>query len=118
MPAAIRPSGPSRPHVVRRRARASALLLALVLAVLGAAPAQAHDVLVPSSPVNGDASGPVVDGTSVTAAVADATTGPTTEHGDDHQVLGGHGEHLAMGAGAVVLALLGVGGVVLRRRRD
>ncbi|MFK5583297.1 hypothetical protein [Serinicoccus sp. LYQ131] len=72
---------------------------------------------MPSSPA--DASGPVGDGTPVTVAVADANTGPvTTEHRDDHQVLGGHGEHLAMGAGAVVLALLGVGGVVLRRRRD
>ncbi|MFK5689350.1 copper resistance protein CopC [Ornithinimicrobium sp. LYQ92] len=201
MTAAIRPSGPSRPHVVRRRARASALVLALVLAVLGAAPAQAHDVLVSSSPADGEvlavpppeieltfsgeiqdispqviiagADGtqiaspePVVDGTLVTADVEDdlpdgsyvvtwrvvsadghpiagrfsfgvgddeqstpagATTGDeaedptsgstTTDHGGDHEVLGGHGEHIAMGAGAVALALLGIGGVVLRRRR-
>lgn len=201
MPAATRPSGPSRPHVLRRPARASALLLALMLAVLGAAPAQAHDVLVSSSPADGEvlavpppeieltfsgeiqdispqviiagADGtqiaspePMVDGTLVTADVQDglpdgsyvvtwrvvsadghpiagrfsfgvgdaepstptsATIGneaeeptsgsTTTDHGGDHEVLGGHGEHIAMGAGAVALALLGIGGVVLRRRR-
>lgn len=177
------------------------LVVAVILAALGAAPASAHDALVSSTPGDGDAlwaapdeieltfTGemqdispqvvisdaegvqvasvePVVDGTVVTAPVEadlsegaydvtwrvvssdghpiagrfsfsiggaapaqseDVETEPEAEAGQvaetsshvsqDPGVLGGHGEHIAMGAGVVALALLGIGGVVLRRRR-
>ncbi|WP_298749124.1 copper resistance CopC family protein [uncultured Serinicoccus sp.] len=199
MSSLIHAAGPSRSGTTRTQAPLVALVVAIVLAALGAAPASAHDALVSSTPGDGDAlpsapdeieltfTGeiqdispqliisdaegvqvasiePVVDGTVVTAPVeADLTEGAydvtwrvvssdghpiagrlsfsigdaapaetdavepesgpdqgaeTTSHGsEDHGVLGGHGEHIAMGAGAVALALLGVGGVVLRRRR-